>query len=105
ARVAVHTAVLATAVRIQAEAEADVRAVVLGEDRAAGVAVEHRRLRRRSVGVLPFVGFELDMQWLVAGGGVRLRPAPGKVGPRHRRDSGPATAGPQGLVALATVCR
>src|SRR5262249_60567671 len=98
-------AVLTTPIWIQAEAEADVRAVVLGKDRAAGVAVEHRRLRGRSVGVVAFVGFELDVPRLVAVGRIRLRPAPGKIGPRHSRESVPATAGPQGLVALATVCR
>src|SRR5439155_535887 len=74
-------AVLATSVRVQAEAEADVGAVVLGEDRAARVAVEDGGRRR---GVAVGVGLELDVERLVAVRGVRSRAPAGEVRTRNR---------------------
>src|SRR5207247_5559576 len=70
-----------TSVRVQAEAEADVGAVVLGEDRAARVAVEDGGRRR---GVAVGVGLELDVERLVAVRGIRRRAPAGEVRTRHR---------------------
>src|SRR2546425_12672707 len=58
----VDAAVLAAAVRVQAETEADVGAVVLGQDGAARVAVEDGGRRR---GVAVRGGLELDVEWLL----------------------------------------
>jgi len=78
---AINAAVLTTSVRVQAEAEADVGAVVLGQDRAARVAVEDGGRRR---GVAVGVGLELDVERLVAVRGIRRGPPAGEVRTRHR---------------------
>src|SRR5207248_3449450 len=84
----------ATPVRVEAEAEADVGTVVVGEDGAARVAVENRRLRRRTVCVLAPVGVDLDMPGLVPVRRIRRRSAPGEIGPRHGARFSPGRGGP-----------
>src|SRR5438105_11829952 len=78
---------LATAVRVQAEAEADIGAVVLREDGAARVAVEERR-GVGALAVLIGIRIELDVQRLVAVRRVRDRAAPGEIG-THRAGLSP----------------
>src|SRR5207253_7419914 len=71
---------LAAPVRVQAEPEADVRAVVLGQDGAVRVAVEDGGRRR---GVAVRVGLELDVERLVAVRRIRGRSPAGHVRARH----------------------
>ena len=60
-RVAVDAAVLAAAIRIDAELEADVRAVVAVENRAAMVAEELRRRQRVFLRIPIHVALEMNL--------------------------------------------
>src|SRR5205814_5653028 len=76
-------AVFTAAVGVQAESKPDVRAVVLGEDRPARVAVEDGRECSRTEGIVAVIGVEFDVQRLVAVRRIVRRPAAGKVGTGH----------------------
>ena len=92
---------LAAPVRVQAEPEADVRAVVLGQDGAARVAVEDGGRRR---GVAVRVGLELDVEWLVAVRRIRGRSPAGHVRARHGAPILGSAAGAGKMSARAAQC-